>query len=276
MPKQKLSVVVLTKNEERNIERCLESVRWADEIIVIDDNSSDATTRIAKRYTDNVVVHSLVDNFSAQRNLGSENASGDWILQMDADERVTDELKTAIMGILENGSPFSAFRFRRVNNFCGRFLASGGEDKHRPLRLFKKGKAAFSGDRIHEKLTVNGPIGDIDAAMEHYNFPDVSHYVETQDFYSTLEARAMYEKAGLIPEKKLRRELTIEPLKLFFKIYMKKKGYKDGIHGLVFAMLSAWRRFLIYAKYWEMNQGRYKNIVSLRGRNEATDEAIQK
>ncbi len=261
MQRQKLSVVVLTKNEEGIIARCLESVRWADEIIVIDDNSTDKTIEIAKRYTDKVITHPLNNDFSGQRNLGIDRSSGYWILQMDADECVTEELKGKIIDILKNGSSLSAFRFRRENNFCGKFLTSGGEDSHRPLRLFKKDKARFSGDRIHEQLTVNGQIGQIDAAMEHYNFPDISHYVLTQDFYSGIEAKALYDKIGLIPEKKLRKELTFGPVKLFFKIYIKRKGYKDGLHGLVFAVLSAWRRFLIYAKYWELNKAYYNKDV---------------
>ena len=255
--KQKLSVVVLTKNEEGIIARCLESVKWADEVIVIDDNSVDKTTEIAKRYAARIITHPLNNDFSGQRNLGIDSSSGDWILQMDADERVTEGLREKIIEILEKGSDAAAFRFRRLNNFCGKFLTSGGEDLHRPLRLFRKGKARFSGGRIHEELKVDGDIGEIDAVMEHYNFPDISHYVSTQDFYCALEAGALYDKAGIIPEKKLRRELTFGPVKLFFKIYIKRKGYKDGLYGLIFAVLSAWRRFLIYTKYWEMNKDSY-------------------
>jgi len=258
---QKLSVVVLTKNEEKNVAACLESVEWADELIVIDDHSIDKTVEIVKRYTDKVITHSLVGNFSEQRNLGLDNSSGDWILQMDADERVTEELKGKIIDILKNGSSLLAFRFRRANNFCGKFLTAGGEDSHRPLRLFKKDKARFSGDRIHEQLIVNGQIGQIDAAMEHYNFPDISHYVLTQDFYSGIEAGTLCEKVGIMPEKALRRGLSFGPGKLFFKIYEKKRGFRDGMPGLVFAILSAWRRFLIYAKYWELNKAYYNKDV---------------
>ncbi|MFA6321081.1 MAG: glycosyltransferase family 2 protein [Candidatus Omnitrophota bacterium] len=255
--RQRLSVVVLTKNEEDILVRCLESVKWADEIIVIDDESCDKTVEIARRYTDKVISHPLNNNFSEQRNLGLDKSSGDWILQMDADERVTEGLREAILVILKNGSDKAVYRFKRLNNFCGKFLTSGGEDAHRPLRLLKKGRARFSGDRIHEKLDMEGAVGDIDAVMEHYNFPDISHYVATQDFYSGIEADALYEKIGLLPEKKLRRELTLGPVKLFFKIYIKRKGFKDGMHGLLFAALSAWRRFLIYAKYWELNKEYY-------------------
>ena len=257
MQREKLSVVILTKNEEDIIARCLESVKWADEIIVVDDGSADKTREIAKRYTDKVILHPLNNDFSQQRNLGIDRSSGDWILQMDADERVTDALREKINAILDSGSYISAFRFKRLNNFCGKFLNAGGEDSHRPLRLFKKGKAKFSGATIHEQLKVDGKIGEIDAVMEHYNFPNISHYITTQDFYSGIEARALYEKIGVTPEKKLRKELTFGPVKLFFKIYIKRKGFKDGLHGLVFAVLSAWRRFLIYAKYWELNKDHY-------------------
>ncbi len=257
MQRQKLSVVVLTRNEEAIIARCLDSVKWADEIIVVDDNSKDRTVEIAGQYAAKVIAHPLDNDFSGQRNLGIDRASGDWILQMDADERVTDGLKKKIAAILELGSGLSAFRFKRTNNFCGKFLTGGGEDSHRPLRLFKKAKAKFSGS-IHEELIVDGDIGEIDAVMEHYNFPDISHYIATQDFYTGIEAKYLYEKSGLIPEKKLRKELLFGPVKLFLKTYVKKKGFKDGIHGLVFAVLSAWRRFMIYAKYWESNRERYR------------------
>ena len=259
--KQKLSVVVLTKNEEDIIARCLESVRWADEIIVIDDNSVDKTVEIARRYTDKVIAHPLNGNFSEQRNLGIEVSSGDWILQMDADERVTDGLREKITAMLKDDTDLAGFRFKRSNSFCGKFLTAGGEDAYWPLRLFKKGKARFAGEKISEQLIVDGNTGKLDAVMEHYNFPDVSHYVLTQDFYTGLEVRALYEKIGLIPEKRLRGELIFGPAKLFFKIYIKRRGFKDGMHGLVFAVLSAWRRFLIYAKYWELNKEYYNKGV---------------
>ncbi|MDO8525976.1 MAG: glycosyltransferase family 2 protein [Candidatus Omnitrophota bacterium] len=257
MQRQKLSVVVLTRNEEAIIAGCLDSVKWADEIIVIDDNSADRTVEIAGQYAAKVIAHPLDNDFSGQRNLGITRASGEWILQMDADERVTVGLKEKIEAILESEEELSAFRFKRANNFCGKFLAFGGEDMHKPVRLFKKGKARFSGG-IHEELIVDGNTGEIDAVMEHYNFPGISHYIATQDFYTGMEAKSLYEKSGLIPEKKLRKELLFGPVKLFLKIYIKKKGFKDGLHGMVFAILSAWRRFMIYAKYWELNQKRYK------------------
>ena len=252
MTRQKLSAVVLTHNEEKNIGACLDTVKWADEIIVVDDHSTDRTAGIVKKYGATFITNHLEGDFSKQRNLGNDRAAGDWILQMDADERVTEGMRRKIIEILEKGTHFSAFRFTRINNFCGKFLGYGGDVSHKPLRLFRKGKACFSGDKIHEKLEVDGQIGELDAVIEHYNFPNVSHYIETQNFYTDIEAKALFEKEGVISERRLKHELTWGPVKLFFKIYMKKNGYRDGIHGLVFAILSAWRRFLIYAKYWEL------------------------
>ena len=258
MAREKLSVVVLTKNEEKYIAACLDTVTWADEIIVVDDNSTDRTAEIAGRYKAKVAARALGGDFSAQRNFGNERASSDWILQMDADERVTPDLKAAIEKILTEGSDKAAFRFGRANNFCGKFMKYGGADTHRPLRLFRRGKARFSGDTIHEKLAVDGSVGDLDAVIEHYHFPDINHYIETQNFYTELEAKAMAKAGPLIPKKKLKQEMSTGVLKLFFKLYIKKQGYKDGTLGLIFAVLSAWRRFLIYAKYWELNRAAYQ------------------
>ena len=255
--RQKMSVVILTRNEENILRRCLDSVKWADEIVIIDDNSTDRTHEIAKEYTNKVVSHPLNEDFVAQRNLGIKYCSGDWILEMDSDERMMTELKDDIMGLLEHGSDMSAFTFKRINNFCGKFLKYGGEADHRPLRLFKKGKAVFAGEAINDFLKVDGPIGEFDSMMEHYNFPTVSQYLSQQDFYTSMEAKELSKKIGVMPVKKLKRELLWNPLKLFFKVYVKKQGYKDGLRGLMLAILSAWRRFLIYAKYWEMNKEKY-------------------
>jgi len=256
--RQKISVVILTRNEENNIGDCLDSVKWADEIVIVDDNSTDGTTRIAGKSGAKIVFHPLNSDFAGQRNVGIDHSSGDWILQMDADERVTEDLRSRIVDISENGTDCSAFDFRRVNIFCGRPLMFGGENSHRPLRFFKKGAGRFHGTGVNETLEVKGKIGHIDAVMEHYNFPSISHYLLTQDLYSGIEAADMTGRQERLSKKMLKSELTTGPIKLFFKIYVKKHGHKDGFRGLIFAALSAWRRFLIYAKYWEMNREYYE------------------
>lgn len=252
----RLSVVILTKNEEKNIAECIKNVAWADEVIIVDDNSTDRTVEIAREYTDKIIISAMNRDFAKQRNLSIEHCTGDWILQMDADERVTSGLKSKIEDVLENGSEFSAFKFIRKTNFCGKFLSYGGASSHKSLRLFKRGRASFYGR--DDQIKVDGSIGDWDEEIEHYNFPDIDHYILTQNFYSQTDAEDMSKSVDSIPKKQLRRELTTKPLKLFFKIYVKKQGYKDGTYGLIFAMLSAWRRFLIYAKYWEMNKEHYE------------------
>ena len=254
--RQKLSVVVLTRNEEKNIERCLQAVKWADEIVIVDDKSTDKTIDIARQFTSKIIVSESRGNLSKQRNIGIDNSSGDWILQMDADERVTAELKNKIANLLENGSDFAAFSFIRMNNFCGKFLKFGGEGSHKSLRLFKAGMARFHGR--DDRIEVSGKVCDWDAVMEHYNSPSIEHYVLTQNFYSQTEAEDLNKSLRIISKKQLRKELISGPIKLFFKIYIKRKGFKDGLHGLVFAVLSAWRRFLIYAKYWELNKESYR------------------
>ena len=253
--RQKISVVILTRNEENNIEECIKNIAWADEIIVMDDNSTDKTVEIARKYTDKVIISSMNRDFAKQRNLSIGHCTGDWVLQMDADERVTESLKNNIIDVLENGSEYVAFKFTRKTSFCGRFLRYGGASSHKSLRLFKRGKASFYGR--DDQIKVDGAIGDWESEIEHYNFPDIEHYILTQNFYSQTDAEDMSKNIDRIPKNQLRRELTIKPIKLFFKIYLKKKGYKDGIYGLIFAMLSAWRRFLIYAKYWEINKEHY-------------------
>lgn len=259
MPRQKLSVVIFTKNEESNIGPCLETIKWANEIIIMDDGSTDKTLYIAKRYTDKIIVNPMNRDFAKQRNLSISHCTGDWILQMDADERVTDELKNKITDILDRGTDFAAFRYKRKNYFCGKFLRYGGEEAHKSLRLFRKGMATFYGR--DDQIKVYGEVGDWDEVMEHYNFPDIEHYILTQNFYSQTEAEDLTGQIGIMNEKQLRKELTIKPLKLFFKIYVKKKGYKDGLRGLIFAILSAWRRFLRYAKYWEINKKFYDKVI---------------
>jgi len=259
MGRAKLSVVVLTHNEEKNIGACLDTVAWADERVVIDDFSTDRTGQVAKDHGAVFMTHPLGGDFSQQRNFGADKATGDWILQMDADERVTPGLRAKIEEVLSGTGDCSAYRFTRINNFCGRFLEHGGDVSHKPLRLYRRGKARFSGDRIHEKLEVVGPAGELDAVMEHYNFPNVAHYIETQNFYTDIEASEIRRVRGVLTEREVRRELTRGPLKLFFKIYVKKQGYRDGVHGLIFAVLSSWRRFLIWAKYWELVKLENKN-----------------
>ena len=247
----KLTAVILTKNEEDKIARCIESVKWADEVLVIDDESTDKTREIVQKLEVRVVINKSNGNFDAQRNIGIDNAKYDWILQMDADEIVTPLLRDKIRGMLNNPGNFSAFKFWRKNYFLGHFMQYGGEYDYW-LRLFRKDKARYVGADIHEKLKVDGKVGIINADIEHFAFSSVAQFIQRQNYYSSFESKALFEREGVFPLRIIGYNIKIKPLKIFWKTYIKKRGYKDGMYGLIWCILLSFRHVMIWAKYWEM------------------------
>lgn len=252
MSKETLSVVIITKNEEGKIARCLESVKWADEIIIVDDLSEDRTVEICQKYGAKVISHKSCGNFDQQRNIGIDNASSDWILQMDADEIVSEKLKQAIQKVLTDNSNCASYKFKRKNYFLGHFMQYGGCYDCYYTKLFRRNLGRYIGHGIHEILHLDGKVEEIDADIEHYHFNSLSQFVQRQNYYTSVEAKVMYEDKGKVDEKILRYQMTKRPFRLFWKHYVKKKGYKDARFGLLFAVLNAWKHFLLWAKYWEI------------------------
>jgi glycosyltransferase involved in cell wall biosynthesis len=250
--REKISVVMIVRDEEDRIARSLESVKWADEVIVVDDNSSDRTTEIARSMGASVITSESGGNFDRQRNLGIESASGDWILQMDADEVVPDELRAEILSVLESGSSSTAYKFRRKNFFLGHFMRYGGWFNEFSTKLFRKGEARYTGKSVHETLEVYGDTGNLDACIEHYPFKSITQFISRQNYYSSVEAKVLLEEKGRISEKEIRRNLRALPFRSFWKSYVKNKGYREGMHGLIFCVLFAWVHFLKWAKYWQL------------------------
>ena len=250
MARAKISAVLITKNEERNIRRCLESVSWTDEIVVVDGESTDRTVDIAKSYGAKVVTHKFQGDFGLERNIGNENATSDWILALDADEAIPKEARKKIEKILENGSEFVAFNVPRLQYFLGKPLMHGGRF-HSIVNFFRKGKAHFDG-KVHHLVHVDGKTGEFDEPFEHYPFNSISEFVQKHDRYTNYEAREMFEKYGDKKLKEVKYNLTLKPVKLFIKTYIKKKGHKDGMLGLVFCILFSWSYFMRWAKYWEL------------------------
>ncbi|MEK6715462.1 MAG: glycosyltransferase family 2 protein [Candidatus Omnitrophota bacterium] len=246
----KLSAVILTKNEEDKISRCIASVKWADEVLVIDDESTDKTREIAENLGARVVVRPLNGDFAGQRNFGFQQAQGDWVLQMDADEMAAGKLKNEIEKSLTDNCPYSAFIIKRKEFFLGHFMQYGGWYIDE-LKLFRRGACKYA-HSVHERPQVIGSIGRIDADIEHYPFNSIFQYIERQNRYTSLEAEALFKEKGIVKIKEIKYNLWIKPLKLFFKLYFKKKGYKDGFYGLVYAILNSFRHFLRWAKYWEI------------------------
>ncbi|MBI3088501.1 MAG: glycosyltransferase [Candidatus Omnitrophica bacterium] len=249
-PRQRLSAVILTKNEEARVARCLESIRWADEIIVVDGLSTDRTAEICRRYGARVIPHPFSGDFGLERNVGNDMASGEWILQLDADDVVSPSLRADIERILRDGSPHAAYKFRRKSWFLGHAMRHGGWYHYYP-HLFRRGQAHFEG-RVHHLLRTEGPMGALEGVLEHYPFDRIEQFVARHNRYTAIEAQEMLEKDGLLDARLVRYHLTRRPLKLFWKIYVKKQGFREGWHGLVFSILYAWVHFLKWAKYWEL------------------------
>ncbi len=247
-----LSAVIITKNEARRIERCLDSIRWIPEIIVVDDQSSDETITICKRYTNKIIVHPLNEDFAAQRNVGTQAAARQWVLQLDADEKVPDQTRRVIEEALNKKEGVAAFSLIRANHFLGKRMRFGGWSE-RAVKLFKRENARYEG-RVHESLRVNGRVRNLNAVIDHYPFDAFSDCLEKLNRYTSLEARMMMERNPSVPLKECDYQMTWRPLKLFWKIYFKKQGFREGLPGLVFASFWALGHFMKWTKYWELKQ----------------------
>lgn len=252
-----VSCVLIAKNEAGRIGRCLESLRWADEVVVVDDASTDSTSEICRTYGAKVVVHVSNGDFDTQRNLGTEMAEGPWILQMDADEVVPPQLACEIRQRLEDTAKeplCTAYRIARKNHFLGRHMRHGGWAGPGGVKLFLKGKARYVGNSVHETLQVHGPVDSLANRIEHYPFTSIEQFVERQNFYTSVETQ---KQAGRF-ERDFKRYGRYAPLmrgiKIFLKIYVRKGGFLDGRHGFLFSLLYGWADFIQWAKVWELSQ----------------------
>jgi glycosyltransferase involved in cell wall biosynthesis len=253
MPKgYSLTAVVLTFNSQDKIANCLNSLKgWADEIIVVDGQSRDNTLEISRNLGAIVYSHPFLGSFAQERNFGSDKAKSEWILQLDSDEIVTSEFKMQCNTILPQTN-FCAFKFMRKNSFLGHAFTYGGW-YHWSQHLYKKGFARYEG-RVHEKMLVNGKTGEIAADVLHFPFDNLVDFVNRQNRYTELQAQDIIDTEKVLNDKVIKYNLSWKPLKLFKKMYLNKKGYKEGMHGLVFSILFAWVHFLKWAKVWEKRQ----------------------
>lgn len=252
-----LSVVVITRNEEERLADCLESVEWADEIVVVDDESTDATRGVARRFTDRVLVRPL-DRFGRQKQYAIEQAAGDWILVLDADERVTDELAAEIRDAVARDDPdVDGYFVRRLTWFFGAPIRHAGWFRCNHLRLFRRGRAEFLDRRVHEYPVLEDPdrVGRLDGHLEHHTYDDWSDYLAKLDRYTRLAALDRHEAGrrirggpGLFP-------FLLQPAGVFLKKYVLRAGFLDGVRGLLVSALSAWSAFLTSARLWSLEEG---------------------
>ncbi len=250
MEKLKASVVVIAKNEEKKIGRCLESVKWADEAIVVDGFSADRTAEIAASFGAKVLQHHFTGSFADDRNVGMDNARNDWVLQLDADDVVTEPFRRALKEILDKGSDAVVYKFRRKSFFLGHSMDHGGWHHYIP-NLVNRRFVKFGG-RIHEVPIYEGKEGTIEADIEHYPFDSIEQFVTRHNRYTDIGARYILETEGILPKGRVLREMILRSFKIFWKSYVRKAGYKEGFYGFLFANLFAFVNFLKWMKYWEL------------------------
>lgn len=256
MEKTLLSVVVLTKNEEHNIEGCLQSAYgWADEIILVDDGSSDRTVALAEQYADKI-LHRRTDNEGRQRNWAYEQARNDWVLSLDADERLTPELKEEIGRTIPE-TECNAFTIPRRNMIGSKWLKHGGQYPSAQLRLFSKARSKFHYEEaeVHPLAFFEKPEGRLTGDIIHYSYRDFGHFLTKLNGQTTLEARKWVRDGRNMPFGKAFWRF----LDRFGRMYFRKKGRQDGFYGFMSAFFASLYQIVSYAKYWERKTG---NIVT--------------
>jgi glycosyltransferase involved in cell wall biosynthesis len=247
MSRARLSVVVVTQNEEERIRACLESASWADELIVVDAESSDKTATVARELTDHVFVRPW-PGFAAQKNFGLEQARGDWVLSLDADELVSIPLRQEIAAILTGGGEHAGYAIPRRNVFWGRWIRHGGLYPDWQLRLFRRGRGRFTERTVHESVTVDGSVGRLRGHLEHRSYRDVADFLERADRYSTLAA-GEWLAAGR--RSRPLTDLVVRPAGRFLTMYVARAGFLDGWRGFLLAVLYAYYVLMRSAKVWE-------------------------
>jgi glycosyltransferase involved in cell wall biosynthesis len=240
-----VSVAIITKNEEVNIGDALESVKEFEDIVVIDSFSTDRTPEICRRYTGRFIQHEW-QGYARQKQMAVDYAAKDWVFILDADERVTPELKTEIKEKIKD-TPFSGFYIPRKNFFLGRWIRHSGWWPDHTLRLFRKDVSYVQQREVHEKVVVEGSVGYMKAPIEHYTYRTISDYINKMEIYTTLSARELVDKKSITPIV----SMMISPVFVFFKMFFLRQGFRDGIHGLVLATLYSMYTFLKYVKIWE-------------------------
>ncbi len=243
-----ITACIIAMNEEDNLRACLESVSFCDEIVVVDSHSTDRTREIAAEFTDRVIERDWPGHIE-QKNFAIDQASHDWVLCVDADERVTQELREAILA--EFAKPeiaYSGFTVNRLNHYLGRWIRHGGWYPDRKLRLFRRQHGRWGGVNPHDRVHVEGPVRDLNLDLLHYSYKDLGAHLRTIDSFTSILAREKLKRG--------QRFVTFQvvfsgPMK-FFTMYFLRRGFLDGWPGLICAAMGSYYSFLKYAKLWEL------------------------
>lgn len=250
----KITAVVIVKNEEKNIKDCLESLKWCNEIILIDDNSTDKTIETARKYNVKIYKKTLED-FSTQRNFALSKATGEWVLFIDADERVSDALTFEISNVIYHSdgieNSYIGFYLRRCDVLWGEKMRFGESGSKKLLRLAKKNSGKWEGI-VHEEWKVQGRRGELKNPLIHYPHQTLYEFLKEINWYTSLRAKELLEKKENIYWWKI----LVYPLAKFLLNYVYKKGFLDGERGLILAILMSMHSFLVRGKLWVLKSSR--------------------
>ncbi len=244
--REPLTVLVPTFNEEFNIRDCLESIKWADEIFVVDSYSTDRTPEICREYTDKIVQHEYI-NSAAQKNWAIPQTTHKWVLIVDSDERVSARLRDSILSTLENPSKYDGYYVKRENFFFDHHIRHGGWERDYVLRLFNKERGRYEDKEVHAHIEVEGKEGYLDGPLYHYTYRNLDQYFGKFLRYTKWAAGDL-DTSGRRPSWV---NLAVRPWMRFLKMYVLRLGFLDGKHGLVLCWLAAFSVFTKYARLWE-------------------------
>jgi len=246
--REKISACITAGNEERNIRRCLESVTWADEIVVVDSFSTDRTAEICREYTDLVYAHRWL-GYIGQKNLIKELGSGPWILFIDADEEISAELRKEILNEFNSGTSqaLTGYEFPRIVRYLGRWITHGDWYPDVKLRLFRKKHGRCTGEEPHDRTVVDGPVKRLRGHMFHYTYGGISDQLATIDRFSRITADGWHKQGRTfdLPD------LVFRPFFRFVRGYLLRRGFMDGLPGLIIAVMISYSVFVKYARLWE-------------------------
>ena len=245
-----VTATVITKNEADSIADALKSLSWADEIVLVDAESTDDTVAIARQFTDRVYVRAWT-GYVDQKNHAASLAAHDWIFSLDADERVPDDLRSEILEALASDQKERGFRMARVSFYLGRWMRTTDMYPDYQLRLYDRRHARWEGMHVHESVKVaTGPVGYLKHELQHHPYKDLSEHLIRMDRYTTLAARQMFEKG----RRATRLELLFHPPIAFARNYVLKGGFRDGKPGLIISLVNSYYVMLKFAKLWELQR----------------------
>ncbi len=250
---KKISAVLLTKNEEKNIDRCFRSLEWVDEIVVIDTGSTDGTLPLVRKYTDRIETGDIGKGFAYNRNLGNELASNRWVLKVDPDEVISEALRNEIQGVLSQENGVDGYYAATRSHFGGTWIRGCGWYPMYQVRLFDKTRARWE-NLVHERLVLEGRTETLKNDILHYSYEGIEHYFQKFNLYTSLDARRLREDGRVVRPGNMPSLFLIRPMGFFLKSYLFQKGWRDGFFGFAVSLYSALYVLVKYMKLYEMQR----------------------